>query len=320
MIFLSILIYITKYNIPFYQKTFHDLMGKNNKLYELSKKEIFKGKYKNIVVSGGSIKGISHIGAIKTLIENELIIVKEIKSIAGASVGAPFGLLLILGFSIDEIWEFIYNLNFSKMVKPDFMMIFKKCGVETGNIIYDLFENILFVKTGIKNINFLQLFEITKIHYIAVGSCLTTKEIVYYDHINTPDFKVAMAIRISISMPGFFIPVEIDNKKYVDGAILNNYPMNLFKDKLDETIGILIYSDYDTDYKYPEQYFMAIINLFLQKHYKMDNAKYIENTVVIKKTPITFIFNFNVSNETKQILYQNGVDAAQEFINNLFNH
>ena len=38
-----------------------------------------------------------------------------------------------------------------------------------------------------------------------------------------------MAIRISISMPGFFTPVTIDNKKYIDGAILDNYPINFFE-------------------------------------------------------------------------------------------
>nr|URM62270.1 patatin phospholipase [Mimivirus sp.] len=62
------------------------------------------------------------------------------------------------------------------MVNPDLLLILNKCGIDTGKIIYDLFEEILFSKTNNKHINFRQLYEITKIHFTVVGSCLTTKK------------------------------------------------------------------------------------------------------------------------------------------------
>ncbi len=174
------------------------------------------------------------------------------------------------------------------------MVIYKKCGVETGHIIYNLFDEIVTRKTGIKHITFKQLYEITKIHLTIVGSCLTTKEAIYYDHINTPNFKVSMALRISISMPGFFTPIVIDNKKYIDGAVLNNYAMNLFEDKLDETIGILICNEYDTDYKYPEEYFYGCLKSILCIFYYNETCeKYMKNTVYVKKlVDDVFIFDF----------------------------
>lgn len=277
-------------------------------------------KYKNLVLSGGSVKGIAHVGVIKKLIDEKLIDLQCLKAVAGTSAGSMFGILIVLGFTIDEIWNFIYCLDMGKMVKPDFFIFLKKCGIETGQIIYNLFEEILTKKTGIKHINFRQLYEITKKHFIVVGSCLTTKQVVYYDYINTPNFKVSTAIRISISMPGFFTPVVIDNKKYVDGGVLNNYPMNLFKDKIEETIGVLICNAYDTDYKYPEEYPMAIINLFMYNYYNKFHDQYSENTIYVNETPKELsLFNFNIDNKMKTMLYDHGITSCEEFIKKLKN-
>jgi len=277
-----------------------------------------KPQYRNLVLSGGSIKAISQIGAIKKLIDAKILNLKKLNSVAGSSAGSLVGLLVILGFGIDEIWDFIYCLDMKKLVDPDFLMFVKKCGIETGRTIHNLFEEILTKRTGIKHINFKQLYEITKIRFIVVGSCLTTKEAIYYDYINTPTFKVSMAIRISISMPGIFTPITINNKTYVDGGLLDNYPMHLFKDEMNDTIGIFICNDYDTDYKYPEEYFVAIMNLFLYHYYNKHTIQYSNNTVRIKEIPSNvFVFNFDIDNETKIKLYNCGVLAAEEFIKNL---
>lgn len=274
-----------------------------------------KPKYVNLVLGSGSIKAISHIGAVQKLIDEGLIDLKKLESLAGSSAGSLIGCLIVLGFSSEEIWNFMLCLDFKKLVSPNIMLFLKKCGVDTGAVIYNLFEEILTKKTGIKNITFKKLFELTQKTFTVVGSCLTTKEAIYYNHTNTPNFEVSLAIRISISMPGFFVPIEIDGKKYIDGAVLNNYPMNLYKNELDKTIGIIICNEYDTDYEYPEQYFMALMNLFFYHYFDETRSKYFNNTVYIKKDcPKLNIFNFNIDDEVKHILYQSGVSAAEEFI------
>lgn len=276
--------------------------------------------YKHLVISGGSVRAISHVGALHCLIEKGYIDLKQLKSIAGTSAGALFGCLLTIGFTTNEIWDFLKCLDFNKLVNPDFFLFLKQCGVDSGKIIYNLMEDILTKKTGIKQITFKQLFNLTNINFIVIGSCLTTKEAAYYDYINTPDFQVSLAIRISISMPGFFTPVIIDGKKYVDGGILNNFAMNLFEDKLEETIGILICNEYNTNYKYPEEYFMAIINLFMYNFYK-HAEKYPNNTIFIRKEMINqSIFDFNMNYNTKLKLFELGKQATNEFIEKRFNN
>jgi NTE family protein len=51
-------------------------------------------------------------------------------------------------------------------------------------------------------------------------------------YINNPDMSVIKAIRISISMPFVFIAPKIGSKLYVDGGVVENYPLNAYGDKL----------------------------------------------------------------------------------------
>ncbi|CAH6420316.1 Patatin phospholipase [uncultured virus] len=270
--------------------------------------------YFNLALSGGSVKGISHVGALKVLEERGLLDLKQLKSIAGTSAGSLLGMLIVLGFSLDEIWQFLYELDITRLMDPNPLLFLQRCGVESGQILHNFFEKILTQSTNIKHINFRQLYELTSIHYTVVGSCLTTKEAVYYDHINTPNFKVSMAVRISISMPGFFTPVSIGDRKYIDGAILDDYPMGLFADRLDETIGIMITNEFNTEYQYPEEYFRAVLNLFLYKHFFKAAEKWSANTIfVTKSAPGVNLFSFDIDQSTKKKLYQNGLDAAIDF-------
>lgn len=287
---------------------------------ELTIPIIEEPKYKYLVLSGGSIKGISELGAIHKLIEEKLIDLKKLKGVAGSSVGSLFGLLIVLGFTLDEIWNFIYNLDFKNLVNPDFFLLLKKNGLETGNLIYNLIEEIIFKKTGNKHLNFKQLYDISGIRFVVTGSCLTTKEIIYYDYLNTPNFKVALAIRISISMPGFFTPVIIDNCKYIDGGILDNFPMSVFQNEMNETIGIAIGNEFDTNYEYLEEYFMAVMNLFFYNYYALTINIYAENTIFIDKSLNHIsVFNFDIDNKTKIELFQCGIEASQKFIDNFKN-
>lgn len=272
-------------------------------------------KYKYLAYSGGSVKGIAHIGATKRLVEANLIDFKKLKAVAGASAGALFSVLIVAGFSIDEIWDFMYNsLDLSKMVNIDPFLFLTQCGIESGQKIYDLYSQILEVKTGIKKTNFQQLYEVSKIHLIIVGTSLTAKKAIYYDHINTPTFEVALALRISISMPGFFTPIVIDGEKYIDGAILDHFPLHLFKDHLDEAIGFNIMGDYDTTYQYPEQFFVAIMNLFMYRYFDNVTDRFPDNTISIKGFETIGSFDFNLTNSIKKTLYQHGYNTADEFL------
>lgn len=273
--------------------------------------------YTNIVLSGGSIKGISHVGALARLQQAGLIDFNHIKAVAGASAGAVVAMYLVLGYKLPEIWQAIVNIDVANLIQPAFMMFITDCGVETGAELQKFFERVLREKTGIDNITFQELYQYTDREFIVVGSCLTTKKVVYYDHVRTPHFRVALALRISVSIPGFFVPVDIDGEKYIDGGVLDNYPITVFKHDLQQTIGILICNEYSTNYKTPEEFLMAIYNLFMdhfcQKSYREEPSVY--NTVLVDKVPDNLSnLDFCVDAKTKVALLEAGIQAVDEFV------
>ena len=271
--------------------------------------------YHNLVLSGGSLKGVSHIGALARLSQEGLIDLRRIKAIAATSAGAMLGLLLVLGLDLQEIWNIIVNLDVTKIMNPDFGMLLTKCGVEIGQNLLDFFENLLTIKTGIQHINFRQLYKKTGIDFTIVGSCLTSRKPVYFNRQNTPTLKVSIAVRISLSIPFLFVPVTVDDNKYIDGGILDNYPMTHFANELDKTIGIMICNEYSTIYQNIEEYVVAIINLFMHHFYESQRDKWSADTIYVYKTATKVnILDFNVDDATKIELIKIGMEAAHEFV------
>lgn len=65
------------------------------------------GKIRNLVFQGGSVKGIAYAGALLSL--QKFLDLKEIKRVAGTSVGAITALLIALGCNPEEAKELIAN-------------------------------------------------------------------------------------------------------------------------------------------------------------------------------------------------------------------
>ena len=55
--------------------------------------------------------------------------------------------------------------------------------------------------------------------------------------------KLTDAIRITTSVPLYFQPVKYNNKTFIDGGCMDNYPINLFTDRLQEVIGVYLYPE-----------------------------------------------------------------------------
>lgn len=278
--------------------------------------EQYTTAFDNIVLSGGGIKGLIHLGVINGLIKAGLIKTNKLKGIAGSSVGALIGCFIVLGFSIYDIWNFILKIDFKKLVKPNLFSILTEYGIENGTTMITTLDQIIQQKTGVSDITFEILFLLTGIQYHVIGSCMTTKTEIVFNHINTPNTKVIDAIRISISIPGFFTPVIIDGMSYVDGAVLNNYPIDLFKENYDRTVGIVLCNDYHTEYNCPEQFFIALFNLFLYRQ-QMMSLNVIDHPGTIKVTKtikgVTFC-SFDITNDVKEQLFNLGEQTAKEAI------
>ncbi len=191
-----------------------------------------------LVLSGGGIKGISHIGALKALEEQDLL--KNIKTIAGASVGGIVGGLLLAGYTPDELYKFIElfdTKNIRSINAPNF---FTKFGLDDGARFMLVLEKMFEAKNIPIDISFSKFYEMTQVKLILTAVCMNDKQVYYLSHLTFPDMPVLVGIRITSSVPFWFVPVEYKGKLYIDGGCIDNYPIQLFSNELDNVIGIYL--------------------------------------------------------------------------------
>lgn len=260
-------------------------------------------KINTIVLSGGGIKGLFYIGVLKRL--EELNIIDNIKTFAGSSIGSIFALLFSISYKSFELEELFCLLNLSKLKNLNTSVFFSYFGLDDGRKIYWLLEKLLYGKNLNKNITFKELFDITKKELIITGVCLNDKSCHYFSHMTHPEMSVILAVRISISMPFYFVPILYNDKLWVDGGIMDNYPIHLFNESINNVLGIYIQTE-----KKPsaiqniEDYLLSIFDCLNKGYFIKSCINYKKNTCIINSDKINNIIQTDFSIEMiKEIIH-----------------
>lgn len=172
-------------------------------------KKIKQSKTKiGLALGSGAARGLAHIGVIKALEENNIVI----DYIAGSSIGALVGGLYASGLSIGEIEKIALNMTNRDM----FSLI--DPGVGKGFIKGERINS--FIETNLVAQN----FKDCRIPFRATATDIKTGEVVTLDSGN-----IAEAIRASISMPLVLKPVEINGQTLVDGGVGAPVPVQIVR-------------------------------------------------------------------------------------------
>ena len=167
-----------------------------------------------LVLSGGGVRGIMHLGVIKALEEFGV----RFSCLSGTSAGSIIGSLYASGYTPDEIFEIIGKTSFFKSLKPAWTW----AGLLTMEGLESLLSDYIPENE----------FEKLKISMTIAATDLVRGTVRYFDK-----GKLVPAIMASCCIPGIFKPYTIDNSEYVDGGILDNLPVKPVKDKCDFIIG-----------------------------------------------------------------------------------
>lgn len=273
---------------------------------------------KNLVLSGGGVTALGFLGILKLLYEHDLI--KEIEHYIGTSMGAIISYLLTIGFTHNELLEFSKLFNFSKItedIKLDNFLC--NYGFIDMNNIKIILKNISNVKNIDNDITFIQHYEKTKKKLSITGTCLSDFKLYYFNYENTPDMKIFDAILISCCIPLLFQPIEHDNKCWIDGGIINNFPIDYCDDEIDNTLGIAIkdicFEKCTINPKKDLPDYLS--NLFKCLVYS-DTVKKLEtydkNTIKYN-FDISIMVDFNINSDEILEIFNDGYQQAQSQIN-----
>lgn len=192
-----------------------------------------------IAFSGGGAKGMAYLGVLKHLIELDLL--KDVKAFSGTSVGAIIAVLACCNPTLDQLQNIMCTLDLDKLISVSnsgwlstpgrLMNIYSNLGIENGTKIITYLENMLIDLGFDKTCTFNEFYKITGKELKLVAVNLTKQEEYIFDHEHTPDDSIIKGIRASIAIPYIFTPVQVNecsSEILVDGAILNNCPINVF--------------------------------------------------------------------------------------------
>ena len=192
--------------------------------------------FKNLVFEGGGVKGIAYVGALDIL-EKEGIL-QNIERVAGTSAGALIAVLVGLRYSSEELKKVLWDLNFQNFLDDSFgkirdtQRLINEYGWYKGDFFRDLVAGYIKAKTGDGEATFKDVAETHQFRDIyLIGADLSTGFSKVFSYKHTPDVKVADAARISMSIPLFFRAIHGingDGHIYVDGGLLDNYPIKVF--------------------------------------------------------------------------------------------
>ena len=270
----------------------------------------------SLVFSSGGINGIYFVGCLRALEEFNMI--PSIKNIRGTSIGALFAVLIAIGFSSRELSETILHINTGLLIDVSLERLIsftENYGIDPGIKLKKVCSIFMEQKLGRSSVTFKELYEINPIHLTLVGSCISSGKPVYFNKDTFPDMLVTEAIRISSSIPFIFTPVTFHDNVYVDGALLDPYPVSAAVPG--QILGFLIKQEKPSSVKSSlPSYITAIVNCI---HKKDRLLKEMPRTIEQKLSTITIpasltSINFSTTQEQKRFAIERGYQCTIRFL------
>ena len=239
-----------------------------------------------LVLSGGGARGIAHIGVLQAL--DELGIRPSV--IAGSSAGAIAAAYYASGLAPKEMMDILSDTGFLRLFRPTLL----GAGFINADRIYKTHQQHL--KPHFEDLD------------IPVYICATNINEGKSKYFNKGDLP--QAVNASMAMPVIFSPIEIRGYQYLDGGIMNNFPVEplLKYEDCDFIIGVDVNAipykeDVSSKLNLMERVFFMAIN---------SHAGARKKTVDVLISPQEIArFGFTDVGNAKSI-YQLGYEAAME--------
>ena len=186
---------------------------------------------KHLVISGGGPTGIITYGAAAHLAKAGVWSLANIKSIYGCSVGAYIGTILSLGYEWAWLDDYLIKRPWEKLVTQSaigLLDVYQKKGLINETFYTEAIRPLLAAKDIDEAITLQQFYEYNKIelHFYAADINTPTIEKVDLSYKTHPNLSLIKALRMTMAVPIIFQPVFEGEGCYIDGGLLNNFPLN----------------------------------------------------------------------------------------------
>ncbi len=302
--------------------------------------------FRGMTFEGGGVLGIAHVAVLETL-EKQGIPMTQYTHFSGSSAGSVLAMGMACRYSVAGMKEILEATNFNNFKDGSWFTIVNvyraiaRLGWYKGDALENWIGDILdkVVGPGGRDITFEQAYKkygtyllitMTRVRY-------PSSETVMANWKTFPNLPIRVAVRRSTSIPGYFTAMhgnpaygpETADDLYVDGGLLDNYPIQALYDELPsaQVMGIKLISRISLKEirsrdiaqsraingpaEFAESIITSLRNQALKLHIDPDDWT---RTVKVDVGTLS-AFNFNLTTTDQSTLLVAGHNAALEFLN-----
>ena len=187
--------------------------------------------------------------------------------------------------------KYIFNIKINNILEGSLL---------NSKIFEEILREILNNKLNKKYITFSEHYNLTKKELNIICTDLYSGKEKIFSTYNTPDIDIIDTIIASCSVPFYLNSIKIDNNYYIDGSFKNLFPINIFENELDKTIGLSFYPD-----NYKKKNTFNIVQNILRECIEQDLSDKIKNKLLyyIKLPPLLNSFSIQTSIKDKKEAY-----------------
>ena len=271
---------------------------------------------KGLVLAGGGVLGTVHVGALSELFK----LGYKFDYFVGSSIGAFICTLLSCRCPIQDMIYMMMNLDYSAIYGGNVCLsgmynTFKNKGWYNTNKLREMYSNVIKDLCGKSTITFQEIYKQYGTHLAMTATHLSTSSIVFFDRNTHPEMSVVDACVYSSTAPFVFTSNE-----YVDGGLIDNYPIGYMHDLIGEesTLGINFHKTSTHTQRNPDtllNFIHIITDIILEQAFELHlTEEGIKNTITVNIPDISS-FKLSISNSEKEKLFKYGVDAIKNYFN-----
>ncbi|MFZ5652312.1 MAG: patatin-like phospholipase family protein [Bacillota bacterium] len=239
-----------------------------------------------LALGAGVVRGMAHIGVIRSLKKNGI----PVDLIAGTSAGALVGACLAAGAPMDRIEEFARGLRWSRVAAPV---------IPPGRAFFNNEKLGLLLDKFLGGVTFSEL-EIP-LAVVAADAC-SGEEVVIREG------KVADAVRASAAIPAVFEPVNLFGRTLVDGGTVNMVPASVCRSMGADIVIAVSVSDFSFQSGPPRNVIMAILrstDMMLKKQVAQSKNQWADVVISVERPDLSG-YNFREA----RLFIREGIKAA----------
>lgn len=178
-------------------------------------------KLTTLVVSGGGMKGVASFGAVVALRRAGAL--RHVSTVVGTSAGALVAAALAVGRARASLVDELAVVQYAPDLDLDNVLdnVRTGFGLDNGRNLDEWIRRIL----GDEAYTFRRVRDEHGVRLVVCATNVNQRRAEYFGPDTNPDMDVALALRMSCSIPLCLSAVRHEGTLYVDGAVSDNFPL-----------------------------------------------------------------------------------------------